>query len=88
MGPPRVAPSENGQALIPQTIAKCDRCHGGGSDNASLPIPVIRGQDKEYLAMALRAYRDGKRGSSLMHYMSEPYNDAIIESIASHYESQ
>lgn len=80
--------SENGQTLVTQTIAKCERCHGGSSDNPSLAIPVIKGQDKEYLAMALRAYRDGKRGSSLMHYMSEPYNDAIIESIASHYASQ
>jgi cytochrome c553 len=62
--------------------------NGGVNDNPSLAIPVIKGQDKEYLAMALRAYRDGKRGSSLMHYMSEPYDDAIIESIASHYASQ
>ena len=34
------------------------------------------------------AYRDGKRGNSLMHNMSVPYADSIIESIASYYASQ
>jgi len=37
--------------------------------------------------VALRAYRDGKRGNSLMHNMSIPYSDSIIESIASYYAS-
>ncbi len=80
--------NEIGQTLIPKTVEKCDRCHGDVANNLALGIPLIGGQDKDYLVMALRAYRDGKRGSSLMHYMSEPYNDAIIESIASHYASQ
>ena len=81
----KAEPAENGKVLVQDTIAKCDRCHGNVRDNPTLAIPVIAGQDKDYLVMALRAYRDGKRGSSVMHYMSQPYNDAIIESIASRY---
>jgi len=38
--------------------------------------------------MALRAYRDDRRESSMMHRMSLPYSDSIIESIAALYASQ
>jgi cytochrome c553 len=38
--------------------------------------------------MALRAYRDDRRVSSVMHKMSLPYGDAVIESLASFYASR
>ena len=78
-------PAEDGQTLLTDITAKCNRCHAGDIDNPALAIPIINGQDKDYLVLALRAYRDGKRGNSLMHNMSVPYGDAIIESIASYY---
>ena len=53
-----------------------------------MAIPEIRGQDKDYLIMALRAYRDDRRESSTMHNMSLPYSDSIIESVSSFYASQ
>ena len=53
-----------------------------------MPIPRIRGQDKDYLVMALREYRDDRRESTTMHKMSLPYGDSIIESIAAYYASQ
>jgi cytochrome c553 len=57
-------------------------------DNATLAVPKISGQDKDYLAMALRAYRDDRRESSTMHNMSLPYSDAVIESVSSYYASE
>ena len=66
---------------------KCNRCHDA-DDNSAIAAPKMRGQDKDYLVMALRAYRDGKRESTTMHRMSFPYNNAIIESLASWYASQ
>ena len=53
-----------------------------------MAIPIIAGQDKDYLTLALRSYRDGKRGNSMMHNMSLPYSDSIIESLASYYANQ
>ena len=53
-----------------------------------MAAPRMNGQDKDYLVMALRAYRDGKRPSIPMHNMSFPYSNAIIESLASWYASQ
>jgi len=66
---------------------QCNRCHDA-DDNPAITAPKMRGQDKDYLVMALRAYRDGKRESTTMHRMSFPYSNAIIESLASWYASQ
>ena len=81
-------PAEKGQTLVQELIEKCDRCHGNRVGTAAMAIPKIRGQDKDYLIMALRAYRDDRRESSMMHNMSLPYSDSIIESVSSFYASQ
>jgi len=71
-----------------ELAAKCDRCHDDET-NASVVAPKMRGQDKDYLVMALRNYRDdGARESSMMHRMSFPYSNAMIESVANWYASQ
>lgn len=70
-----------------ELAAKCDRCHDQDA-TATMAAPKMRGQDKDYLVMALRAYRDDKRESSTMHRMSFPYSNAIIEGLASWYASQ
>ena len=84
---PRTA-AERGQTLVQDIADKCNRCHSAGVDNQSMAIPNIRGQDKDYLIMALRAYRENRRESSAMHIMTLPYGEAIIEGIASYYASQ
>lgn len=78
--------SEKGQSLVDDLVAKCNRCHGAA--NPSMPVPRIHGQDRDYLLMALRAYRDDRRESSTMHKMSLPFGDSIIESIATYYATR
>ena len=80
-------PAENGQRLIEDIVEKCGRCHGG-TDNPAMVVPIIGAQDRDYLVMALRAYRDNRRQSSAMHTMSLPYSDSVIDSIASVYATQ
>jgi cytochrome c553 len=70
-----------------ELAAKCNRCHDQ-DDSPTMAAPRMKGQDKDYLVMALRAYRDDKRESSTMHRMSFPYSNAIIESLATWYASQ
>lgn len=70
-----------------ELAAKCDLCHDT-ENNPAMIAPKMRGQDKDYLVMAMRGYRDDKRGSSTMHSMSSPYSNAIIESLATWYSSQ
>ena len=79
---------EKGQTLVQEYTERCNRCHAPGVDNPAIAIPRIQGQDKDYLVMALRAYRDDRRESTTMHKMSLPYGDSIIESIAAYYASQ
>jgi cytochrome c553 len=81
-------PAERGETLVQDLIDKCDRCHGPGIQNAAVATPKISGQDRDYLIMALRAYRDNRRESSTMHNMSLPYSDSVIESVAAFYASQ
>lgn len=80
--------AEDGRTSAQQLIDKCDRCHGIEIDNAAMAIPKINGQDREYLARALRAYRDDRRESSMMHKMTLPYSDTLIETIATSYASR
>jgi cytochrome c553 len=82
------APAEKAPITAPSLAEKCDRCHGAEVENPTMATPKISGQDKDYLVKALRAYRDGKRGSSMMHRMSLPYSEAIIESVAALYANQ
>jgi len=80
--------AEKGQTIVRELTEKCNRCHGADVDPPAMAVPKIGGQDRDYLVMALRAYRDDRRESSLMHKMSLPYSDAIIESISSFYAAQ
>jgi cytochrome c553 len=81
-------PAERGQTMVRDLTEKCDRCHAASADNQAMLVPKIAGQDRDYLMMALRAYRDDRRASTAMHIMSLPYGDAVIESIASYYAGQ
>ena len=80
--------AEKGKTLVEDLTAKCNRCHSSGPANPQMAIPRIHGQDRDYLVMALRSYRDDRRESSTMHKMSLPYGDSIIESIATYYATQ
>lgn len=81
-------PAEKGQTIVQDLTDKCERCHGAAAESGAMVVPRIRGQDRDYLIMALRAYRDDRRESSMMHKMSLPYGDSIIESISSFYAAQ
>jgi cytochrome c553 len=81
-------PAENGQALLQDLTEKCNRCHAASVGTSMAVVPKINGQDRDYLVMALRAYRDERRASTMMHKMSLPYSDSVIESLASFYASQ
>lgn len=80
-------PADSVPSSARELASKCDRCHDA-EDNPKMVVPILRGQDKDYLVMALRAYRDDKRESTTMHKMSIVYSNAIIDDIAAYYASQ
>lgn len=77
----------------PEPIAslarKCDRCHSLVDVNPEMLAPRLEGQNRTYLINAMKAYRDGDRGSSAMHKIgSVLYFDATIEGLADYYSAQ
>ena len=81
-------PAELGNVSAQQLIDMCDRCHGIEVDHSALSVPKINGQDIEYLSRSLRAYRDDRRESSMMHKMALPYSDTMIEAVATIYAAR
>jgi cytochrome c553 len=74
-------------AQTTDVIAKCERCHGQAAGQSTMVVPVLKGQQQEYLLRVMKQYRDGERGSSMMHKMSSGYSDELLEEIAAWYAS-
>ena len=70
---------------VQELAAKCDRCHAPSTGTFSTAMPSLRGQNREYLVKAMKAYRDDERASTMMHKMSADYSDEMIEALATHY---
>jgi len=70
-----------------EAIAKCDRCHDQAHGESSMVLPVLYGQNHDYLLRVMKEYRDGKRGNSMMHKMSAGYSDQLLEEMAAYYAS-
>ncbi len=71
-----------------QKIGTCMACHGANG-KATAPIyPNLGGQNQQYLASALKAYKSGDRNNPIMKPMVAPLSNADIENIAAYYSSQ
>ncbi len=54
-------------AAFKQKLAACGACHGENGDKPLAPdYPIIAGLPADYLAAALRHYRDGRRNNPIM----------------------
>lgn len=71
-----------------EIIAKCDRCHGPTVGESTMVVPVLHGQKPEYLLRVMQEYRDGLRGSTMMHKMSAGYSDGVLAEIAEYYATR
>ena len=69
-------------------VAKCNRCHGRSESETQLAVPSLNGQKRDYLLHVMKEYRDGDRGSSMMHKMSSGYSDEVLEQLADWYSAQ
>lgn len=75
-------------AQAAEVIAKCQRCHGRPAGESSMVVPSLEGQQQDYLLRVMKQYRDGERGSSMMHKMSSGYSDQLLQEIAAHYAGE
>ena len=81
---PAAGDASAGQALS----APCAACHGADGVSGNPSSPSLAGQDSQYLAAALHAYKDGTRGNTTMKALSASLDDTAIKNLAAFYAAQ
>jgi len=70
--------------------ASCLGCHAAPNFENTYPmfrVPKVGGQHPEYIAAALKAYRDGQRPHKTMQANASDLSDQDIEDIAAFFSS-
>lgn len=65
----------------------CSECHGDNGIGVTADVPNLAGQKAEYLASALRAYRDRTREEQIMNAVAVGLSDEDISNLAAYYAS-
>ena len=63
-------------------------CHGNSGVGTDPATPNLAGQDAQYLAAALRAYKDGSRSDETMKALASSLDDAAVKNLAAFYANQ
>jgi cytochrome c553 len=65
----------------------CASCHGADGNSPAPSFPHIGGQQRTYLAKALRDYKSGNRTDPIMAGMAAALSKEDIENLAFYYSS-
>jgi cytochrome c553 len=65
----------------------CASCHGMDGHSQNPLWPNLAGQQEQYLAKQLKAFRDGTRSDPLMAPMAKPLSDQDIVDLAAYFSS-
>lgn len=72
-----------------QKISMCIGCHGIPGYKASFPevyaVPMIAGQNEQYIIVALRAYANGERSHPTMNAISGSLSEQDMADLAAYY---
>ena len=68
-----------------QKSVACAACHGNKGISVHPTWPDLAGQDAQYIASQLKAFRDGARKSAMMYPMAFDLNDKDIDDISAYY---
>lgn len=75
-----------GQELAGQV---CASCHGADGNMALADdYPILAGQHRDYLVVALKAYRSGDRDNAIMGSFAQNLSDQDIEDLAAWFARQ
>lgn len=66
----------------------CAACHGADGNSPAPDFPKLAGQDRDYLAYVMKAYRDKKRTNAIMNGQAAALTDQDIANLAAYYSSQ
>ena len=83
---PATASAATGDAAAGETkAAACAACHGADGHGTAPLFPNLAGQKPEYLALQLKAFRDGGRTDPTMAPMAMALSDEDIADLAAFY---
>ena len=68
--------------------AACAGCHGDKGVSANPANPSLAGQDAQYLAAALRAYKEGSRNDETMKGLAASLDEPAAKNLAAFYANQ
>jgi cytochrome c553 len=83
---PEQASAPAGKAA--DAAAACSACHGADGVSGNPAIPSLAGQDPDYLATALRAYKQGSRNDETMKGLAAALDDNAIKALSTYYATQ
>ncbi len=81
-------PAPGDQAAGKAAAAACAACHGDQGVSGNPANPSLAGQDAQYLAAALRAYKTGSRSEQIMKGLAGSLDDRAIRDLAAYYATQ
>jgi len=81
-------PAAGNQAAGKTAAAACAGCHGNQGVSANPAFPSLAGQDAQYLATALQAYKNGSRRDATMKGLAAALNDRVMKDMAAFYAAQ
>lgn len=66
----------------------CAACHGADGNSPTPAFPKIAGQNDDYLAYALKAYRSKARSNAIMNGQAANLSDQDIADLSAYFASQ
>lgn len=68
--------------------ATCANCHGTDGRSRAAAVASLAGRDAASIAQAMKEFRDGRRGATVMQQLAKGYTDAQVEAAAAYFAGQ
>ena len=81
-------PAPGDEAAGKVAAAACAGCHGDDGVSGNPTTPSLAGQDAQYFAAAMRAYKDGSRVDATMKGPAAAVDDRAIRNMAAYYAAR
>lgn len=81
-------PAAGDQAAGKAASASCGGCHGDDGVSGSPATPSLAGQDAQYVAAALLAYKNGSRVNDTMKGLAASLDDNAMKNLGAYYAAQ
>jgi cytochrome c553 len=81
-------PAPGDRAAGKAAAAACAGCHGDVGVSGTATTPSIAGQDAQYFAAALKAYKEGSRSEETMKSLAASLDERAVRNIAAFYAAQ